>query len=309
MTEAQKEAARAAAMAKLGMAPPPSKSAPAPAPAAAKVAPPADGMAALSVKEEELDLGDECDEDDMAAFYTAAPESEEEDDLDDFLNDAPKETKEDRDKRIAKEMEARKRAAAAHEAEKKKKQQEHEQWLASMDEETRKSWYAEQERKQRAAAEATREEEMENERRRLADAQRRAGGDAGADTDAGKGAVKNDKIEKKWAYSGEGGGKLVFEPVERKGPKKPIREIQLRFPKKKVGVIIGKQGVNIKIIEGKSHAKVNICRPKVGEEEDDETLVTIKGSSEQVCVCVCVCMCVCVYVCEREREEEEDETL
>ena len=33
-------------------------------------------------------------------------------------------------------------------------------------------------------------------------------------------------------------------------------EIQLRFPRKKVGVIIGKAGVNIKIIEGKSRAKV-----------------------------------------------------
>ena len=94
--------------------------------------------------------------------------------------------------------------------------------------------------------------------------------------------MKNDKIELKWSWSGEGGGKLVSEPVERKGPKKPIREIQLRFPKKKVGVIIGKAGVNIKIIEGKSRAKVNIHKPKVGEEEDDETLVTIKGETAQI---------------------------
>ena len=37
-------------------------------------------------------------------------------------------------------------------------------------------------------------------------------------------------------------------------------EIQLRFPRKKVGVIIGKAGVNIKIIEGKSRAKVSWFR-------------------------------------------------
>ena len=68
---------------------------------------------------------------------------------------------------------------------------------------------------------------MEAERRRLEDATRRAGA-AGGGADAGggaggKGAVKNDKIELKWSWSSEGGGKLVSEPVERKGPKKPIR--------------------------------------------------------------------------------------
>ena len=47
---------------------------------------------------------------------------------------------------------------------------------------------------------------------------------------------KCQQIELKWSYSPEGGGKLLSEPVERKGPKKPIREIQLRFPKKKVSL-------------------------------------------------------------------------
>jgi hypothetical protein len=228
----------------------------------------------------------ECDEDDMEAFYTVAPESEEsDDDLDDFLSDKPKEAKEDREARIAKELEARKKAQAAADKAKKQQQKEHEEWLASMDEETRARWVAEQERKQRAAEEAMREEEMERERRRLEDAKRRAGAggvDGGAATDAGKAAAKNDKIELKWAWSGEGGGRLVSEPVERKGPKKPVREIQLRFPKKKVGIIIGKAGVNIKIIEGKSRAKIQIHKPKVTDEEDDETLVTIKGSTEQI---------------------------
>jgi len=279
MTDAQKEAARAAAMAKLGMPPPPSKSAPAAAPAAE--------MAALSVKEEELDLGDECEEDDMADFYTAAPDSEEsEDDLDDFLTDKPKEewgVDADRDKRIAKELEQRKKAAASVSKEKALAKKEHEDWLASMDDETRQRYVANEERKQRAAEEAMREEEVEMQRRRLEDAKRRAGasGDAGP-ADSGKAAPKNDKIELKWAWSSEGGGKLVAEPIERKGPKKPIREIQLRFPKKKVGVIIGKAGVNIKIIQGKSRAKVNICKPKAGEEDDDETLVTIKGETCQI---------------------------
>ena len=79
----------------------------------------------------------------------------------------------------------------------------------------------------RAAEQAMREEEMEAERRRLEDATRRAGAaGGGADVGVGaggKGAVKNDKIELKWSWSAEGGGKLVSEPVERKGPKKPIR--------------------------------------------------------------------------------------
>lgn len=76
----------------------------------------------------------------------------------------------------------------------------------------------------RAAEQAMREEEMEAERRRLEDATRRAGASGGADSSAAsKGPVKNDKIELKWSWSSEGGGKLVSEPVERKGPKKPIR--------------------------------------------------------------------------------------
>ena len=285
MTEAQKEAARAAAMAKLGMAPPAAKAAAAPKAAAAAV--PAAEMGALTVKEEQeeeaLDLGEECDEEDLDAFYTAAPDSEEdEEDLDDFLNDTPKESATDREARIAKEMENRKKAAAAAAKAKEKEKKEHEEWLASMDDETRARWVAEQERKQRAAEEALREEEEERERRRLEDAKRRGGGSDGGSAAAATASGKNDKIELKWSWSSEKGGMLVSEPQERKGPKKPVREIQLRFPKKKVGVIIGKAGVNIKIIEGKSKAKVNIHKPKVGEEEDDETLVTIKGSSEQI---------------------------
>jgi len=67
-----------------------------------------------------------------------AAEEEEKNDLDDFLNDASKDTKEHSDERMAKEMEARKRAAAAREAEKKKMQQEHEQLLASIRERKRK---------------------------------------------------------------------------------------------------------------------------------------------------------------------------
>ena len=71
---------------------------------------------------------------------------------------------------------------------------------------------------------------------------------------------------------------------ERKGPKKTVREIHIQFPTRKVGAIIGKAGVNIKIIEAKSNAKLNIHKPKVepGEPLPDETLVTIKGRPEAV---------------------------
>jgi hypothetical protein len=68
-----------------------------------------------------------------------------------------------------------------------------------------------------------REEEAEAERRRLEDSMRRAGAGGNADAAAAGKPVKNDKIELKWSWSAEGGGKLVSEPVERKGPKKPIR--------------------------------------------------------------------------------------
>lgn len=70
-------------------------------------------------------------------------------------------------------------------------------------------------------------------------------------------------LRSKWTYSGD---KLVKEVLERKGPKKPVREIQLHVPNRKVGLIIGKGGVNIKIIEAKSAAKVKIFKPAPGDQ-------------------------------------------
>jgi len=285
MTEEQKLKAREEAMRKLGMAPPPAPGGAAKKPDAPKAAVPAPAAA----KEEEaadFDAGEEADEDDMLAFMTEGqePASEEsDDDLDDFLSDKPKETegREAREARIARELAERKKASAANEKEKAAQKKAHEEWLASMDDETRQAYFAKQERERRAEEEALREAEIERERRRMEEMKLRAGATAAAAGGDKGGAAKDDRMENKWSYQGD---KLVAEQVERKGPKKTVREIHIQFPTRKVGAIIGKAGVNIKIIEGKSNAKLNIHKPKVepGEPLPDETLVTIKGRPEAV---------------------------
>jgi len=78
------------------------------------------------------------------------------------------------------------------------------------------------------------------------------------------------------------GDKLVATQVERKGPKKPVKEIKLKFPQRKIGAIIGKAGVNIRIIEGKSHARLQIHKQKPADGEAEDALVTIKGSQENI---------------------------
>ena len=149
-----------------------------------------------------------------------------------------------------------------------------------------------QERKRREEEERAKDTAAEEERRRQEEAQRRAG--ASAAGSAASAAAneeemrRRERMENKWAWKGD---RLVAESVERKGPKKTVKEIQLYFPSRKVGLLVGKGGVNMKIIEGKSLAKLQIHKPKVTAEDPDpaETLVTIKGSPE---VSGCVRRCV-----------------
>mmetsp|Transcript_9088 Transcript_9088/g.30287 ORF Transcript_9088/g.30287 Transcript_9088/m.30287 type:complete len:247 (-) Transcript_9088:32-772(-) len=226
-----------------------------------------------------------ADEDDLQQYMEQShaeefEEEEEEDDLDDFLSDKPAkpvESAADRDARIKKELEQRKKAQEEMEKERERKKKEHEDWLNSLDPAERERYFMDQERKQRAMEEAARQQEIDKERARQEEMRRKAGAQETTKTEEGKG--KNDRIENRWAYVGD---RLVAEAVERKGPKKATREIQLKVPTGRVGAIIGKGGVNIKIITGKSHAKVQIHPPKPGEEEKGESLVTIKGSNEQI---------------------------
>mmetsp|Transcript_4934 Transcript_4934/g.10927 ORF Transcript_4934/g.10927 Transcript_4934/m.10927 type:complete len:314 (+) Transcript_4934:3-944(+) len=285
MSDAQKQAAREEAMRKLGMVIPPAGGAPAAKKPEASAAPAAEAKEEEGEDKEEFDMGSEADDDDMMAYMVEGgdEEEEEDDDLDDFLSDKPKkepEAKDTREKRIAQELEDRKKATAKLDAERMAKKKAHEEWLASMDEETRQSYFAEQERQKRAHEEAQREQEMELQRQRLEEMKIKAGA-AASSAAAGADKGKDDRMENKWSYQNS---KLVAEAVERKGPKKTVREIHIQFPTKRVGAIIGKAGVNIKIIEGKSNAKLQIHKPKIeiGGPMPEETLVTIKGRPESV---------------------------
>jgi hypothetical protein len=177
---------------------------------------------------------------------------------------------------VFRELEARNRGAIALQKEQEKKKKEHEEWLASMDDEMRAMYIADIERKKRAAEEEARAAENERDLRRQEEMRRKAGGGASAPAPAAASKGSNDRTESKWSYSGD---KLVKELLERKGPKKTVKEIQLLIPNRKIGLIIGKAGVNIKIIEAKSAAKVKIFK---AAPDADETLVTVKGSPENV---------------------------